>query len=108
MELLQSKDLPGKGSFSHGIHPPDNKSLSRDAAIEVVPTPKRVVLPLLQNIGVPSKSIVQPKKQVVAGEAIGVGEAFISTNLHSPINGVVENTGVCTAAQRAALTGHIY
>ena len=96
MELLQSKDLPGKGSFSHGIHPPDNKSLSRDAAIEVVPTPKRVVLPLLQNIGVPSKPTVQPKQQVVAGETIGVGEAFISTNLHSPITGVVEKIGVCT------------
>ncbi len=96
MELLRCKNLPGKGSFLHGIHPPDNKSLSRDAAIEVVPTPERVVLPLLQNIGGPCKPIVQPKQKVVAGETIGVGEAFVSTNLHSPVSGIIEKIGVCT------------
>ncbi len=96
MGLLRLKDLPGKGSFSHGIHPPENKTLSRDAAIEVVPTPKRVVLPLLQNIGAPCKPIVKAKQKVVAGETIGVGEAFVSANLHSPVSGVVEKIGVCT------------
>ena len=96
MGLLRFKDFPGKGSFPHGIHPPDNKSLSRESAIEVVPSPKRVVLPLLQNIGAPCKPIVKPKQEVAVGETIGVGEAFVSANLHSPLTGTVEKIGVCT------------
>ena len=96
MGLLRLRDLPGKGSFPHGIHPPENKNLSRDAAIEVIPAPKRVVLPLLQNIGAPCKPIVKAKQKVAAGEIIGVGEAFVSANLHSPVDGMVEKIGVCT------------
>ena len=96
MGLLRLKELQGKGSFPHGIHPNENKSFSRDVAIEVIPAPKRVVLPLLQNIGTPCKPIVKPKQEVVLGETIGVGEAFVSANLHSPVSGVVEKIGVCT------------
>lgn len=96
MGLTRFKDFPGKGSFPHGIHPPDEKTLSRDAAIEVVPPPAQVVLPLLQNIGAPCEPVVKAKQEVVWGETIGVGKAFVSANLHSPINGVVQKMGVCT------------
>lgn len=96
MGLKKFKDFPGKGSFPHGIHPPDNKALSSGAAIEVVPPPDRVVLPLLQNIGAPCEPIVKAKQEVAWGETVGVGKAFVSANLHSPVNGVVEKIGVCT------------
>jgi len=96
MRLIGRKEIPGKGSFPHGIHPPDNKHHSKDIPIEVVPTPKRVVLPLLQNIGAPCESIVKPKQSVAQGETVGVGKAFISANLHSPIAGTVEKQVVCT------------
>lgn len=96
MGLKKFKNFPGKGSFPHGIHPPDNKELSSGAAIEVVPPPDRVVLPLLQNIGAPCEPIVKAKQEVAWGETIGIGKAFVSANLHSPVNGVVEKIGVCT------------
>ncbi|MDA8137175.1 MAG: electron transport complex subunit RsxC [Desulfobacteraceae bacterium] len=96
MGSIQFKGFPGKGSFPHGIHPPENKELSSNVPIEVMPPPERVVLPLLQNIGAPCEPIVKPKQEVAWGETIGVGKAFVSANLHSPINGVVEKIGVCT------------
>lgn len=98
MLLNKLKGLPGKGSFPHGIHPPEHKSFSQEAAIEVVPTPERVVLPLLQNIGAPCEPIVKSKQEVVFGEVIATGKGPVSAKLHSPINGVVEKIGVCTLA----------
>jgi len=96
MKLLRLKDFPGKGTFDNGIHPPDCKAFSRDRAIEVMPPPDKVVLPLLQNIGAPCEAIVKPKQEVAIGEIIGEGKAFVSASLHSPIAGVIEKIGVCT------------
>ncbi len=96
MGLLKFKGFPGKGTFAHGIHPPDNKHFSRDVKIEVMPPPKRVVLPLLQNIGAPCAPTVKPKQEVVFGELVGKGAAFVSASLHSPVSGKVEKMAVTT------------
>lgn len=96
MGLIRFKGFPGTGSFPHGIHPPDQKEISSDAAIEVMPPPERVVLPLLQNIGAACVPVVKPKQEVSFGDTIGVGKAFVSASLHSPLNGTVEKIGVCT------------
>jgi electron transport complex protein RnfC len=96
MNLFRLKHFPGKGSFPHGIHPPDKKHYSAETPIEVMPAPKQVVLPLLQNIGAPCEAVVKNKQQVAFGELIGVGKAFVSASLHSPISGKVLKTGVTT------------
>jgi electron transport complex protein RnfC len=96
MGLFKLNGFPGKGSFPHGIHPPDNKHFSAESPIEVIPTPKNVVLPLLQNIGAPCEAIVKPKQTVAYGECIGIGKAFVSATLHSPIAGKVKKIGVTT------------
>lgn len=89
MGLFRFKGFPGKGTFPHGIHPPDNKFYSADKAIEVMPTPEKVVLPLLQNIGAPCEPVVKAKQQVAAGELVGKGKAFVSAALHTPLAGKV-------------------
>ena len=81
-----------KGTFSHGVHPPERKNYSENAPIEVVPTPKTVVLSLSQHIGAPSKSIVEAKQTVIAGEAVAEAGGFVSVPVHSPISGVVQKT----------------
>lgn len=96
MGLLRFTQFPGKGRFPHGIHPPDNKTLSADSPIEVIPPPGKVVLPLLQNIGLPCEPIVNPKQEVALGELIGIGKAFVSATLHSPVSGKVQKIGVTT------------
>lgn len=71
-----------------GVHPEENK-LSEDQAIEVLDLPKQVTVLLSQNLGAPSKPLVDKKDKVKAGQLIAKGEAFISANLHSPVSGTV-------------------
>ena len=72
-----------------GVHPPENK-ISADAAIEELPLPKTVSVPVAQNLGAPSKAIVKRGDVVKAGQLIAQGEAFISANVHSPVSGKVK------------------
>ena len=90
--------FPGSGSFEHGVHPPQRKELAADAPIEIVPTPEKVVLPLLQHIGRPCTPVVKPKQAVVFGEMVGKGDAFVSASLHAPLSGNVQKMEVTTLA----------
>lgn len=71
-----------------GVHPEENK-LSADSEIEVFPLPKKAYIPISQNLGAPSKPIVNRKDQVKVGQLIAKGEAFISANVHSSVSGTV-------------------
>lgn len=88
--------FPGSGTFSRGVHPPEHKELAKNAPIEIIPTPKKVMLPLLQHIGGPCTPLVKKKQTVAFGELIGKGEAFISASLHAPVAGVVQKMEVTT------------
>jgi electron transport complex protein RnfC len=87
---------PGKGTFPHGVHPPQSKDLSADRSIEIIPTPEKIILPLQQHIGGPCTPLVKPKQTVVFGDMVGKGEAFISASLHAPVNGVALKMEVTT------------
>jgi len=95
-KLLGVKQFAGNGTFHRGIHPPERKHFSVDAPIEVIPTPKEVILPLQQHIGAPCKPLVKPKQTVAYGDLIGDSAGFISAKLHSPIFGVVQKMAVTT------------
>ncbi len=71
-----------------GIHPEEIK-LSSDQPIDVLPVPKKVFIPVSQNLGAPSKVLVKKGDIVKAGQLIAKGEAFISSNLHSSVSGTV-------------------
>ena len=90
--------FPGPGTFAHGVHPPGNKGLAADTPIEIVPTPKKVLLPLQQHIGGLCKPVVKPKQKVAFGELIGKGEAFVSASLHAPVAGTVQKMETVTLA----------
>jgi Na+-translocating ferredoxin:NAD+ oxidoreductase subunit C len=88
--------VSGSGTFPHGVHPPERKQLAENAAIEVLPHPEKVVLPLLQHIGAPCTPVVKPKQEVVLGELVAKGDGFVTTSHHSPIAGVVQKMEVTT------------
>jgi len=73
----------GRGTFPRGVHPPEGKELSADAPIEVLPTPKRVTVPLLQHLGAPARLLVKPRQEVAWGEKIGEAGGFISAAVHA-------------------------
>ncbi len=71
-----------------GVHPEENK-LSADKAIEVLPLPAKVYVPVSQSLGAPSKVVVEKGALVKTGQLIAKGESFISANVHSPVSGKV-------------------
>lgn len=83
-----------------GIHPSDNK-ISRDCAVERLPLPESVTIPLSQHIGAPAVPVVAKGDRVRTGQLIGRGNGFVSSNVHSSVTGVV--TAVDTYLDHAGL-----
>ena len=80
-----------RATFPGGIHPPANKRTA-DAAIETVPVPPRLVVPMAQSLGAPSLPIVEKGERVGKGQPIGRPDGFISAVVHAPTSGTV--TGI--------------
>ena len=55
----------------------------------MLPLPKTVSIPLSQHLGVPAVPVVAKGEQVLAGQLIAKGEAFISANIHASVAGTV-------------------
>ncbi len=72
-----------------GVHPPENK-LSANAPIEVLPVPSSVFIPVGQHIGAPATPVVKRGDEVKTGQLIAKSSSFVSTNIHSPVSGVVK------------------
>ena len=77
-------------TFKGGVHPPYNKELSRDKAIQKAEIPKQFIIPLVQHIGVPCKPGVAAGEEVKEGRVIGKTEEFVSVPIHSPVSGKVK------------------
>lgn len=71
-----------------GVHPHENK-LSAYKAVEVLPPPQKVYIPLGQSLGAPAKPLVDKGSDVKTGQLIAKGESFISANVHSSVSGKV-------------------
>ena len=77
-----------KRLFFGGIHPKYNKEMSITGTDLQTVTPKQVVIPLLQHIGVPCRSLVQPGDKVLRGQKIGDGEG-LCVPVHASVSGTV-------------------
>ena len=84
------------GTFAGGVHPPEGDHLTAAAAIEVMPTPKEVRVPLLQHLGVPCEAVVKPRTRVGLGDVVGEAKAFVAAPVHASAAGVVGRTSVTT------------
>lgn len=78
-------------SFSGGVHPSDNKSLTNKKSIEKLPLPAQVVIPLQQHIGAPSQPIVEKGTQVRVGDPLSESAGFVSVPVHASISGTVKS-----------------
>lgn len=72
-----------------GIHPADNK-LSAQSAIETLPLPESVWVPVAQHIGAPAQVLVKKGDEVKTGQLIARSSGFVSANIHAPVSGVVQ------------------
>lgn len=72
-----------------GVHPSEEKHLSEGKAIERLPLPERVVLPVQQHLGAPAEPTVKAKETVLAGQVIAEAGGFVSAPIHASVSGTV-------------------
>ncbi len=85
-----------KGTFARGVHPAEWKELAAEAAIEVLPTPKEVRVPLLQHLGAPSEIVVKARTDVAMGDVLGEAKAFVSAPVHASVAGTTGRVSMVT------------
>lgn len=76
-------------TFKGGIHPPGHKDATEGKPVDVMPLPRRVVIPLAQHLGVPCEPVVKVGDEVQEGQLIGEAKAFVSAPIHASIAGAV-------------------
>ncbi|MDQ1240697.1 MAG: H+/Na+-translocating ferredoxin:NAD+ oxidoreductase subunit, partial [Thermodesulfobacteriota bacterium] len=74
-----------------GIHPDEHKELTQHLAIEEMPAPDQVFLPLSMHFGAPAQPIVKKKQEVEEGEVIATVEKGLGASIHSSVTGVVKS-----------------
>jgi electron transport complex protein RnfC len=92
-------------NFHGGVHPNENKAQSNQLPIVVMPTPKQLVLPLSQHMGIPAKVVVNPGEYVFKGQLIASAQGFVSANIHAPSSGYVSEIAQRTLPHQSALAG---
>ena len=76
-------------TFKGGFHVPDNKELTADVSIELMPNVADYYVSLSQHIGKPAEPNVSAGDEVVEGQLIAKASSFVSANIHSPVCGEV-------------------
>ncbi len=80
------------GKARKGVKPPERK-LTEQVKTEKGPMPEKVIVPLSQHIGAPSKPAVKNREEVKAGQLIAEPGGFVSAPIHSPVSGKVTKMG---------------
>src|SRR5512133_51229 len=76
-------------TFPRGIHIGHRKELTKSLPIQKAALPKRVILPLQQNLGAPAEAIVKVGDVVAEGQKVADSAKFVSAPIHAPIAGKV-------------------
>ena len=94
------------GLFPGGIHPHEGKngkSVNGLNAIQTLPAPARVTIPLSQHIGAPAKCLVKKGDRVLLGQKIGEAGGFVSAPVHASVSGTVASVDTITLANGSSV-----
>ncbi len=89
----------GRKTFSHGVHPQAHKDDTAHRAIRRLPFAPRMIVPLGQHIGKPSRPVVVVGQEVERGQLIAEADGYMSVPQHAPASGVVEAIDLMPSAQ---------
>lgn len=73
-----------------GVHPEEHKELTEHLAIEEMPPPAQVALPLSMHFGAIAQPLVKKKQEVQEGELIAAVEKGLGAPIHSSVTGTVK------------------
>ena len=90
---MEATSMKASATFSGGVHPAGNKELTSHKHTVSAAIPKRVIIPLSQHIGAPTKPLVVIGQEVKKGEKIGESGGFVSAPVHSSVSGKVTAIG---------------
>ena len=90
---MEATSVKTNATFSGGVHPAGNKELTSHKATVTAAIPKRVIIPLSQHIGAPTKPLVVIGQEVKKGEKIGESGGFVSAPVHATVSGKVAAIG---------------
>lgn len=76
-------------TFPQGVFLPHYKEDTARLPIVSIPTPSRVVLPLVQHTGAPLKPLVKKGDMVKRGQKIADVDAFVAAPIHASVSGKV-------------------
>ena len=93
-------DHMSKDTFRGGVHPNDQKALTRDSKLQAYEASGDMVFPLSQHIGKPAKALVKKNDEVLVGQIIAEADGFVSANIVSSCSGKVK-----TIEKRRTLSG---
>lgn len=79
-----------KQTFKGGVHPPEYKELAEHQAIEVLPLPQLVIIPVQQHLGAPAQPIVNVGDEVKTGDKVCEAKGYVSVPSHASISGKVK------------------
>ena len=74
-----------------GVHPRESKELTEHLAIEEMPLPEQVVIPLSMHFGAIAAPVVKKKQEVQEGELIASVEKGLGAPIHSSVTGTVKS-----------------
>ncbi len=80
-------------SIRGGVHPPEQKHLSAMAAIEPLPLPPLLHIPLQQHIGAAATPLVVRGDRVQKGQMLARSQGAISAPVHAPTSGRIMGVG---------------
>jgi Na+-translocating ferredoxin:NAD+ oxidoreductase subunit C len=87
-----------------GVHPDDRKHLAADQAIEDLPMPALLHIPLQQHIGAPASPAVRRGQRVAKGDLLAQGQGAISAPVHAPTSGRIMGVGSYPAHHASGLS----
>jgi electron transport complex protein RnfC len=87
-----------------GVHPDDRKQLSANQAIENLPMPPLLHIPLQQHIGAPAEPLVRRGERVKKGQLLARNQGVISAPVHAPTSGRVMGVGGYPAHHSSGLS----
>lgn len=75
--------------FRGGVHPEGHKQSTGCKAINVMPVPKYLYVPVQQHIGAPAEPMVNVGQKVLKGELLAYSQGALSAPVHAPSSGTV-------------------
>ncbi|MCI8329421.1 MAG: electron transport complex subunit RsxC [Oscillibacter sp.] len=76
-------------AFFGGVHPHDMKAATNEKAIEQLPAPAQVVIPMSQHFGAPCTPLVKAGDRVKVGQKIGEFRG-LGAPIHASVSGTVK------------------